>query len=74
MQAGFCRYSQYGHEVDYVILEPIGVYDKELESLIEDLCINMECGDYDALEYAQPKIDELEKSGKIMVIKLKIVE
>ncbi len=62
---GYCRYGQYG--CDYVVIQ---CNDDLMDETIKDLIHDMSGGDVDALEYAQPKLDELENNGIINIIKL----
>ena len=65
-----CRYGQYG--CDYILIQYFG-YDEELIEQIRDLAENMSNGDCAALDYAQPKLNELELNGMIIIVKLNIV-
>ncbi len=64
---GECRYGQFG--CDYVLIRYEGV-DSDMIELIQDLADNMSGGDCDALEYAQPKLEELLNNKTITVVRL----
>jgi hypothetical protein len=68
---GECRYGQYG--CDYVIIQ-CESYNIELNDKIQKAADDMSTGDREALEDAQPILDELEEEKLISIVKLMLRE